>query len=136
MKIFYVIVSITLFFAVSSTASADTGLGAFFSFVTGLGEDVWNLATNKTPSLLTRMYAYLVEWYVMVQVFAFAAAVEISWSVAGVILEDLALGSKLNAAISFLPNDVQAALTQLKILDAIELIIQAYVTRFTMELIR
>lgn len=125
----------SLFFVGSAQATGN-GLGEFFSFITGIGEDFWSLTTESIPSMFERFLAWLLEWYVLAQIFAFKSALEISWNVASVILEDLALGSKLNVAIGFLPNDVQAALVQFRILDAIELIFQAYVTRFAMDLIR
>jgi len=135
-KYFYSsLVLAVLIFGFSNNASADSGLGGFFSYVSGLGEDVWNLATVSTPNMIERMFAYLLQWYITVEFYLLKQALEFSWQISGVVLEDLALGSKLNNAISFLPNDVQAALVQMRILDGIELLLQAYVTRFTFDLI-
>lgn len=135
MKKYYIGFAVLCLFVVSYSASADTGLGAFFSEVVGIGEDFWTLTTDTTPSMIDRLTAWFLEYYVLMKIIAFKTALELSWSVAGVVLEDLALGSKLNMMLGFLPNDVQVALVELRILDAIELILQAYVARFSMDLI-
>jgi hypothetical protein len=116
-------------------ALADTGIGNFFSWLTGIGDDFWTLITVKTPTLFDRFWAYLLEWLILAKIYMWISAAKISWGVASVIIADLALGSQLNSLMGFLPNDVQAALVQLKLLDAIEMIIQAFIARFAMSII-
>ena len=117
------------------SAMADTGIGAFFSYLVELGESFWNMATNSVPSMIERFFAWVLEWAVLIKAYLFYSSVQFAWGVSSVILEDIALGSQLNAAIGFLPQDLQAALIQLRLLDGVEIIIQALVARFAMDFI-
>lgn len=116
-------------------AFADTGIGAFFSWIVELGDSFWTLATDTAPSVIERFFAWVIEWAVMIKAYLFYQSIQFSWSVASVILEDIALGSQLNAALGFLPQDIQAALVQMRILDGVEIIIQAFVARFAMDFV-
>ncbi|WP_340677873.1 DUF2523 family protein [Paraglaciecola sp.] len=116
-------------------ASAVT-FGDAISFFTGLGEDFWSLVTIETPSMIERFFAWVLEIMVVWKFQALLSSTKLAWSVAAVILADMQLGSQLNSLIGFLPNDVQAAMVQLRIMDAIELIIQALVARFALDMVQ
>ena len=129
------ILFIALLLLFPSYAFADTGIGEFFGWITGIGEDFWTLLTVKSPSMFERFWTWALEWYILAKLYGWISAVKVAWGVASVILADLALGSQLNSLMGFLPNDVQAALVQLKLLDAIEMLIQAFIARFAMNVI-
>ena len=116
-------------------AQDNSGLFGFFSWISSLGEDLYNAAAVDAPSAIQRFYATAIEWFAVIWINAQIEAVKFAWGVAKVILEDLAFGSTLNALMSSLPNDVQAFLGVIRFADCVEILVGAHVTRFVMGII-
>lgn len=58
------------------------------------------------------------------------------WAVAKVIIQDLNIMSQITSQISLLPQDVRQALIDMRLFDGMNLLFNAYMTRFVMNFIR
>lgn len=117
-------------------ASADSGLGSFFTWVAGIGEDFWLLVTQESPDMIDRFFAWVIEWAIYLKFQLELAAIKTAWNIAKVILTDLQFGNQLNALLALLPPDMQAAIMKLRILDGIEILINAMLTKFVLDFMR
>ena len=115
---------------VTAPAYAGTGLGDFFSWFTGWAEDVHHAFTNDVPSMLERMYAWLVYWVTYMKITLMISSIEFSWGVAKVILDDFGWTAIINSLLTSLPPDTQALISALKLPTAFEWVLTAYITRF------
>lgn len=57
---------------------------------------------------------------------------KLAWTTAKAIMENFQIASKLASAISVLPQDVKGGLVDLRILDGVNIVLQAYVARYVL----
>lgn len=129
-KGFILFLTAFLFLFVASPAYAGTGLGDFFSWLTGWAEDIHHAFTNDVPSMFERMYAWLVYWVTYMKITLMISSIEFSWGVAKVILDDFGWTAIINNLLTSLPPDTQALISALKLPTAFEWVLTAYITRF------
>lgn len=122
-------------FGQDTPAETVKGITGFFSKTTGFFEDTWTFMTVETPSAIQRFFAWVIIWGVKFWIVTQIEIIQFSWGVAKVILEDLALGTNLNAVLSSLPPDLKAFCVQARVLDAVEVLFTAHVTRFVMNIV-
>lgn len=113
----------------------ESGFGAFFTGANKFFDDMALFFLEDTPSMIQRFFAYIIEWAVYLKFYLQLEAVQFAWGVAKLILEDLAFGTQLQSMLAPLPQDVKATMASLRIMDALEILITAHVTRYVMELI-
>ena len=118
-------------------ALADTGSGLsisdFFEWIANLGNDIWNLMTVDTPNMIHRMWAFIIEWYLLLQFYWLKELLEFSWLVAKAILQDLNVVSQIIALSNSLPPDLKQTLIDLRVFDAVALILDAIIARFILD---
>lgn len=118
-------------------ALADTGSGLsisdFFEWVANLGSDIWNLMTVDTPNMIHRMWAFIIEWYLLLQFYWLKELLEFSWLVAKAILQDLNVVSQIITLSNSLPPDLKQTLIDLRVFDAVALILDAIIARFILD---
>ena len=120
---------------IATPAYAGTGLGDFFSWITGWGEDLYQLVSNDVPNMFERMYAWLVYWVTFIKISLMISSIQFSWGVAKVILDDFGWTLLINTLLTRLPQDTQALIYALKLPTAFEWVLTAYLTRFVRQAI-
>lgn len=113
----------------------ESGLGAFFSGANQFFSDISDFFMHDTPSMIQRAFAYLLEWGAYLKFYVQYESMKFAWGVAKLILEDLAFGTQLQQLLTPLPQDVKATLASFRVMDAIEILITAHVTRYVMDLV-
>lgn len=81
---------------------------------------------------LKQLVAYLVISFIQFKIWALGFA----WDVAKTIMGNLNVGAYIDSAMSQLDSDLVSYLNFFRMLDALNLIIQAYITRITMHVMR
>lgn len=119
-------------FAAAPGAGQDWSFGAFFSSVYEFFSDVHDFFFTEVPGLFERAYAYFFEYYILLKIKAMIWSIDFSVGVAKVILSDIGLVSALQNAFDALPQNLYAAFTQLGIPRALNMILEAVITRFVM----
>ncbi|WP_281556537.1 DUF2523 family protein [Thalassomonas sp. RHCl1] len=97
--------------------------------------DFWTYLFTDTPNMLHRFAAWLLEYWVQLKLYVYLELMKFSWGVAKVIIEDLSIMSQITAQMSLLPIDVRQAFVDMRLFDGINLILNAYVTKFVMRLL-
>ncbi|KKK96221.1 hypothetical protein LCGC14_2664920, partial [marine sediment metagenome] len=103
-------------------------IGDFFS-------DIWSFLDDDVPNFFERMLAYVVEKITLMKIAAQLEALKLAWSVAKTIMENFQLASKVLSAANGLPQDVKAALVDMRFFDGFNIIIQALLARYVMRFI-
>lgn len=107
---------------------AAQAMGHFFT-------DVWAFLDEDLPNFFKRALAYIIEKITLMLITIELESIKLAWSVAESILENFQIGSKLASAANGLPQDVKAALVDMRFFDALNIIIQALVARYVMRFI-
>ncbi|HEA17629.1 MAG TPA: DUF2523 domain-containing protein [Pseudoalteromonas prydzensis] len=121
----FVLATPTNYEGFEGTANA---IGDFFS-------DIWSFLDDDVPNFFERMLAYVVEKITLMKIAAQLEALKLAWSVAKTIMENFQLASKVLSAANGLPQDVKAALVDMRFFDGFNIIIQALLARYVMRFI-
>ena len=116
-------------------ADEPTGLANFAQKVGDYFTDIWSFLDDDVPSFFERALAYIVEKWTLMRIAAELEAIKLAWSVAKTILENFQIASKVTSASNALPQDVKAALVDMRFFDGVNIIIQALVARYVLRFI-
>lgn len=122
-------------FFYSQDAMASDGISGFAQDVKDFFSDIWAFFTEAIPDMFYRLGAWLVEAIVYVKVVMMYQSMMFSWNVAKVILEDLQVSHLLMSALGGLPPSLRAFITDCRIVDGINVVLNAYATRFVMRVL-
>lgn len=128
--IFFVVFLLTFSFSVH--AETYEGVNGAFKMATHFVTDIWTFLETDVPDFITRFFAWFIEWIILAKLTVEYETIKFSWAVSKQVIENFQIGSKIAAASSALPRDVQAALVDMRAFDALNVVIQAYVSRFVM----
>ncbi len=98
--------------------------------------EMWTYFFDDVPSMFQRLTAWAVVWLVKAKLFIQLELMQYSWGVAKVIIADLNIMSQITAQMSLLPQDVRQALVDMRLFDGINLLLNAYMTKFVMNFLR
>ena len=98
----------------------------FVNFISFINEGIY--------SLLTEVFAQLVEWYVIAAIEFKIFVVGFLWGVAQNLLANIELSALINQAWSSIDSQLMSYLTFLRIPEALNILLQASVTRFILRL--
>jgi hypothetical protein len=117
------------FLVLADTYQNDAGAaqmaGDFFT-------DIWTFLDTDLPDFLVRMWAFIVVKYFEITLYAKIELLKLAWSVSKQILENYQIVSKITAKFNLLPPDIRQAIVDMRLLDAVSIIVNAYLTRFVM----
>ncbi|KGK00286.1 DUF2523 family protein [Thalassotalea sp. ND16A] len=130
--VLFLIVSLIFPNVVFAAADPQTGITGGLQAINNRIEDLWSFMNTDVPGIFQEMYVYLVTWWVKVKITWWFESVKFFWGVAKILIQDLTLGSQIAAAMTALPQDVKQAGIDSGIFDGLNIILQAYVTRFAM----
>ncbi|KZN58413.1 hypothetical protein N474_25525 [Pseudoalteromonas luteoviolacea CPMOR-2] len=116
----------------SVLANSYTGFDGWLDMMSDFITDFWAFFDTDIPEFIIRFYAWLIEWVVLASLKLELEMIKFSWLVAKQILENFNVTSQVSSALSALPADVRAAVADMRALDAFNIIINAYVTRYVM----
>ena len=131
----YLIFAFCFVFASSAFAADGGGLGGFAQSIVDYAEYFKYFITDGIPSFFERMAAWAVEMYVYLKFVMYLETIKFSWGVAKVILQDLSITQHLETMFSYLPSSLRAFAFDCRIVDAINVVLNAYVTRFVFRII-
>ncbi|WP_462181560.1 DUF2523 family protein [Pseudoalteromonas gelatinilytica] len=129
------IVILLLLFIPSIVLANDTTYEGFQGAAQAMGDffsDIWAFFDDDVPSFFERALAYIIEKIILFQIAAQIEAMKLAWSVAKAVIENFQVASKIANAVNALPQDVQAAISDMRILDGLNIIIQAFVARYVL----
>lgn len=109
-----------------------SGIDGFWGAVMSYFGDFWNVLTVEVPGSVARFFAWVIEWGVLLKLHLQLEGIKFGWQIAKVIIEDLSFGSQVNVLLDALPNDLRAFLSIIRLVDALELLFTAHITRFVM----
>ncbi|WP_434951829.1 DUF2523 family protein [Shewanella sp. HL-SH4] len=119
----------------SSSAFAADGIEGFANSVTDFFGLVEYFFTEGIPDFVTRFTAWFVEYYMLLQAYAYLASLRFAWDVAQLILQDLSVAEAIGAAFNSLPPSLRTFAIECRIVDAINVILNAYVTKIVFRMI-
>lgn len=125
---FYILLLIPFFVSAENyqdTAGVAKSIGDYFT-------DFWDFFDNDVPSFFQRAVSYLVEKVVLFKINAQIEAMKLAWTIAKAVFENFQIGSKLASAASALPQDVKAAIVDMRLFDGLNIIINAFIARYVL----
>jgi hypothetical protein len=127
-----------LFMFLPCFAYAETyeGIGGFFQMIGDFFDNIWEFFFTDIPNLIQRALAYFIVWATKAKIYAMYEFMKFSWQVAEIIIQDLNIMSQITAQVSLLPPDVRQAFIDMRLFDGINLLLNAYMTKFVMNFIR
>lgn len=125
----------TLFFIFSSSSYAGIyqDIAGAAQMVSDSFNEVYTFFFNDIPSLAQRFFAWFIVWFVKAQLFLKLKLMTFAWGVAQVIISDLNIMSEITSQVSSLPQDIRQAIVDMRLLDGMNLLLNAYVTKFVMK---
>ena len=139
-KTFILIVLLLPLLAIAETSGTDTGTAqgnyeGFEGAAQAIGHfftDIWTFLDDDVPSFFERALAFIIEKITLMRIAAELEAMKLAWSVSKAILENFQVASKIANAANALPQDVKAALVDMRFFDGLNIVIQALVARYVM----
>ena len=139
-KTFILIVLLLPLLAIAETSGTDTGTAqgnyeGFEGAAQAMGHfftDIWTFLDDDVPSFFERALAFIIEKITLMRIAAELEAMKLAWSVSKAILENFQVASKIANAANALPQDVKAALVDMRFFDGLNIVIQALVARYVM----
>ena len=107
---------------------AAQAMGHFFT-------DIWTFLDDDVPNFFERALAFIIEKVTLMRIAAELEAMKLAWSVSKAILENFQVASKIANAANALPQDVKAALVDMRFFDGLNIVIQALVARYVLRFI-
>ena len=130
----YIAIVIILLTSFSAVAADSGGITGFAQDVINYFSDFWKAITDGIPSLFQRMAAWAIEAALLIQFYLYFEGMKFAWGVAKIILDDLSISSTLASFFGVLPSTTRAILIDIRIPDAINVILNAFVTRAVMRM--
>lgn len=107
-------------------------LAEFINWVSGIFTDAHAFLTDGVPYIVSRTLAYIVEIGVYVKIQGELMMIKVGYSVAHQIIQDFNISAILQPLMSALPSSVQWFLFQSGIVDGMNMVLHAIVTRFVL----
>lgn len=117
------------FSANALAADPVSGIQDFAQGVLDFGSDFFYAITEGVPSMLVRLGAWAFEAAIYLKFMLYLESIKFAWSVAKLVLEDLSISSTLSSFFSGLPPTARAILVDIRFPDAVNVILNAFVTR-------
>ncbi|WP_440053035.1 DUF2523 family protein (plasmid) [Pseudoalteromonas sp. T1lg65] len=126
------LISAFLFLSPVALASHYDGYQGVFSFMNDFVSDIWDFLDTDLPNFITRFFAWFVEYATLLRLKIELETIKFSWQVSKNIIENFQIASRITSAANQLPADVRAALVDMRAFDALNVVIQALITRYVM----
>ncbi|WP_462154552.1 DUF2523 family protein [Pseudoalteromonas piscicida] len=135
----HILIAVLLFVpALAMATSAPNtyeGTKGMLDFINDFVTDIWSLWDTDIPEFITRFFAWFVEYYTLLKLKIELETIKFAWEVSKNIIDNFQIGSRIAAAASALPQDMQAALVDMRAFDAVNVVINALVTRYVMRFV-
>ncbi|WP_338593338.1 hypothetical protein VXM60_10460 [Shewanella khirikhana] len=116
-------------------ADSPSGFGAAFQTLIDFGADIMNFFTEGVPNFLHRLTAWAFEAMIYIKFLLYVESIKFSWQVAKVIISDLSISSTVMSSLSSLPPTIRAVVTDLRLIDAFNVVLNARITAMVMRFI-
>ncbi|EGX6953958.1 DUF2523 domain-containing protein [Aeromonas hydrophila] len=116
-----------------SLALADDG--SFLDWIGSRFDSLHYAITEEVPGIFHRLVAWGVEFYTLCVITAKLQAIEFAFLVAKQIATDINISGYLLSSISQLPSGVRWMLELMGFANIINLIVNAYITRFVLNVL-
>jgi len=133
-KIFLLIVLLPVSLYVSA-ADSNSGFGGAFQSLIDFATDIMNFFTIAVPSFFHRLTAWAFEAFIYIKFLLYIESIKFSWQVAKLIISDLSISETITSSLSSLSPTIRAVITDLRLIDALNVILNAYVTRMVLRFI-
>ena len=133
------LLTLFLFLFSSSVIAADTptvdwSFGEFFTSVSNFFIAVEYFIFEAIPQMIDDLKIYMTFWVIKIYIQMKMSSVEMSFAVAELLLSHFGFSSLFDSALSSLPADTKALISQYGLIRAINIIIEAYIARFILNL--
>ena len=107
-------------------------MGDFFNFISQAANDIHAFFTDGVPYIVSRTLAYIVEYSLYLKIQTEIMMIKIGFAVAEQILMDINISATLQPLFSSLPSGVRWFLSMSGMIDGMNIVLHAIVTRFTL----
>lgn len=135
---YLIVLTVLLLPSFAFAASDQTGswsFGAIFSHIAAFFDMVENFIFTEIPLMIQRATEYFYYYAILLKIKSLMFFIEVSFGVAALLISDIGLASMLNGAISSLSQDMQAMISQLGLVRAFNIVIEAFIARYVMQFI-
>lgn len=94
--------------------------------------DFWSFFDDDVPSFFQRATSYVLEKLILMKINFELGSMKLAWTVAKSVMENFQVASKVASAANALPQDVKAALVDMRLFDGVNVIVQAYIARYVL----
>jgi hypothetical protein len=107
---------------------------AFIDVIGSIWESIWIFISVDIPAFIERVTAYIIKFIVLLKFNMLIHSTEFAYSIAVEVLESLNMTQIVNQSIGRLDSDIVQTLADIRFFDAVQLIIEAFVTRFILDM--
>jgi len=130
-----ILILVVLMFPVLVLADTYQDVAGTSQMIADSFDDLWVFLFTDTPNMMQRFMAYLLELWIQMKLKAYYEFIKLSYNIAKVILADLNVMSTIASNMTLLPQDVRQMLVETRLFDGVNLMIQAYATKFVMRVV-
>jgi len=128
-------VTFMLFPFLAFAADSNSGFGGAFQSIIDFCTDIMNFFTIAIPSFFHRLTAWAFEAFIYIKFLLYVETIKYSWQVAKLVISDLSISETITSSLSSLSPTIRAVLSDLRLIDAVNVVLNAYVTRMVMRFI-
>ena len=125
-----------LFIPFSASAGIYQDIAGAYQMISDGFTSLFDFLFSDIPDLFQRATAYFIVWSTKAKIYGYLSMMKFSWGVAEIIIQDLNIMSLITSQMSLLPQDVRQAFVHMRLFDGINLLFNAYMTKFVMNFIK
>jgi hypothetical protein len=117
--------------------SFDVFASTGFSFVDSISQffgAIWNFFTISIPNFITNAFVYILKYIILAKINSIIFFTDVSYSIAVSFLQSVNLTDILNTAFASLDSDLVQTLIDIRFFDGAQLIIEAFVARYILNM--
>jgi len=133
MNRYLIFIPLILLISIPAHASESGFITGFIDWFTGSFNELSDFFTKSVPSMIQRALAYFIEWAVYLKFYLWLGTIKFAYGIAQNIANDLMVFQYLSTAVASLPPDLQFTLNSWNVPNCINLVVNAYITRFVLD---
>ncbi|MBQ4811296.1 DUF2523 domain-containing protein [Pseudoalteromonas luteoviolacea] len=126
---------ILMLYMSTATATQYSGFDGWMDLISDFITDFWEFFDTDLPELVKRFFVWVVQWFILLKLKIELQSIQFAWFIGKQILENFNIGSRIVSAASALPLDMQSALLDMRLFDALNIILNAHISRYVMRFI-
>lgn len=123
------LIFVLLIFMSFDTFASSTGVTGFFDSVVSYLNEFLYFFTNTIPTTINTFFVWLTSYLLYLKFYLMYSSLVFAHEVALSFINLININDVVNASVSNLPPDLRQAAYEMRLFDALSLIVEAFITR-------